>query len=328
MRIGIPVTACVVLALATSACGTAAAAPAAGTLPFLTGRQAAAIQAAYDKNNNDINKALNADAVPKIETQPLLASSQAGLKIRKQLQQGPIPPIDHGGGTILVPAATSYPRWFVSVATSDRGGVPSPRPSYTVFTQQAAGAPWLASYDVAPLDTVDAVQTSRAGAASTSVDPDVLIINPNSLTTAIFQHYMDNPAADAFGRTAALDDQLAAGYRTGSQTLAARGSALARTLDTSTYPTYILRTTDGGALAFTTSVVTDTIKSASGKGNVKLQAAGNEAALAGRPNGLTAKQVSIDRLQTFLTYIPTKVSGHKARVLAYTDTPISVSAIL
>jgi len=314
-----------VLLLTTAACGTAAGAAQTGPPPALTAEQAAGVQAAYDKGNNENNKAHDVSGLSRIEASPLLTLSQAAMKIDQAREQPPIPPIFHDGATFLIPAAGRYPRWFVSVATSIRGGVPSARPSYTVFTQRAEGAPWKAAYDVAPLDTVPAVRTNPAGAAAVVTDPATLVLKPAALDEAIFTHYTDRTQTDKFGRTAALDDRLGAGYDTGVETLAGRGSTLTRTLEESAQPSYVLATTDGGALAFTASIVTDTLTPADGNGTVELQADTNEAALAGEPDGLTARQISIRRLQTFLTYIPTWVSGKKIRVLAYTDMPIKVS---
>ena len=324
----IPVLAGAAFVLATSACNTAAGASVeTGPAPALTVQQAAAVQASYDKRNNETNKAFDAAGLAQIETAPLLASSRAQLYIKRQLDQPAIPPISHDGGTFLIPAGGAGPRWFVSVATSTRGGVPSARPGYTVFSQQGAGAPWLAAYDVSPLDTVPAVQTNPAGAAAPVTDPNSLVLSPAAVNAAIFRHYTENPKTDPFGRTAALDDQLASGYRTGAQTLAARGARLTRTLASASQPTYLLRTTDGGALAFTASIVTDTIRATADAGTASLAAATNEAALAGYPNGVTGRRFAISRLQTFLTYLPTKASGQKVRVLAYTETPINVERV-
>jgi hypothetical protein len=293
--------------------------------PALTIQQAADVQAAYDKGNNEINQAYDAGAVPRIETLPLQTTSQAWLKIRQQQKQQ-IPPTNYSGGTFFVPPAGGFPRWFISAATRVRGGVPSARPVYTVFTQQADGLPWLAAYTMAPADTVPAVRTNAAGAAAILTDATGLAVNPATLSAAIFAHSTAATPVDGDGlaRTPALDDQLTAGYRVGVETVGARGWVLTRTLDPTTYPSYLLRTTDGGALAFTADVVVDTTKASGAKGTVTLDAGSNEAALAGRPAGFTARQLVIQRLQTFLTYIPPKGSGQKIRVLAYNDTPVNV----
>jgi hypothetical protein len=69
--------------------------------------------------------------------------------------------------------------------------------------------------------------------------------------------------------------------------------------------------------------VVDTIRVRAGR-KVALDAGSNEAALDRYPGGTTARQFTIRRLQTFLTYIPPKRSGQKVQVLAYNDAPISV----
>src|SRR5262245_36195641 len=232
-----------VVGYATAAgCGTEArgASAAKAPPPTITVQQAAAVQSAYDKTNNDVNKAYDTGGIPRIEAPPMQLASVAWLKIKQQLKQ-PIPPITNDGGTFLVPAAGGYPRWFVSAAIRVRGGVPSARPVYTVFSQQADGAPWLAAYSVAPADTVPAVRTNPAGAATVLTDASGLVVDPATLGAAIFAHATTPtpPSGDMFARTTALDDQLTAGYRVGTQMVGARGWRFTRTINATTYPTYV-----------------------------------------------------------------------------------------
>ncbi|AWW43506.1 hypothetical protein DN051_44030 (plasmid) [Streptomyces cadmiisoli] len=87
---------------------------------------------------------------------------------------------------------------------------------------------------------------------------------------------------------------------------------------------FALRTADGGVLAFTSVVVTDHLQAKTAKFRASLRAGSNDAALLGKPAGATGKSFSIDRLQMFMTHIPTKTSGTKAKVLAYSETAVSV----
>jgi hypothetical protein len=229
-------------------------------------------------------------------------------------------------GIDVVPAAGGYPRWFVSVGVRVRGGVPSPRPVYTVFTQQATGAPWLAGYTDDPGDTVPAVRTNAAGAVAAPTSTSGLLMDPADLSAAVFAHAVaPTTPTDRFAHTAALDDQLSAGLHVGAQTLAAKGWTYGRVLDPTSFPRYLLTTTDGGVLAFTATIVVDRMEARAGH-QVELDAGSNEAALDGLPEGMSARRFTIRRLQTFLTYIPPKGSGQKVQVLAYNDAPISVQA--
>src|SRR5262245_61366715 len=106
--------------------------------PALTTAQAASVQAAYDTGNNQVNHTYDINGISRIETPPLQLASRAWLRIRQQQRQV-IPPSNQNGGTFLVPPAGGYPRWFLSLAVRVRGGVPSARPVYTLFTQQSPG---------------------------------------------------------------------------------------------------------------------------------------------------------------------------------------------
>jgi len=314
------------LALAIAGCGGAQASPqAAGPAPATSNADAAKALAAYDRTNNEVNAAFDVDGLDRIEAPPMRTSSRAWLRIKQELER-PIPPSVSKDAKFLSPAGNAHPRWFVAVATSVRGGVPSARPGYTVFVQKSEGAPWLAAYSARPTEPVAPLVTNGAGAVEALSDPTGLAITPAALGAAIFKHYTARTTADQFARTPALDDQLSAGYRVGKEMYAARDWVLSRTLNKSSYPTYALRTKDGGALAFTASVVTDRVKSADEDDSVTLDAGSNEAALNGHPEGLKTRQLTIQRLQMFLTYIPPKANGQQIRVLAYSDTPIKVTS--
>lgn len=313
----------VVLLAALAGCGAdkdAAATEQPAASPVLSNTEATEVISGYDRGNNEVNAALNVDGLAGIETAPLRTSSEAFLRVTKNRAQS-VPLITSSDPRFIVP---SDAQWFVAMSNRARGGVPSPRPVYTVFTRSGNGT-WLAAYSLTALDEVPPVAVNAASAASAATDFADLLVRPEAVGKAVLDHYAAGLAGkDDFARSVALDEQLGNGYAAARQVLEAKGRTLQRSLDPATYPMYVLRTADGGGLAFTASTVIDVIKATSPQGSVTLEANTNEAALLGS-GPRTARQFRVARLQTYLTYIPTRQSGAQAKVLAFNDTPISVS---
>jgi hypothetical protein len=308
------------LAGAVAGCGAAQQAVATEQLaaaPVLSNSAAADVVAAYDRGNNEINAALNATGLAGIETQPLRTGSEVWLRITKARGQS-VPLITSSDPRFIVPSGA---QWFVATTNRVRGGVPSPRPVYTLYTRSDNG-PRLAAYSLTPMDDVPAPAVNAASAATAVTDFADLLVAPEALSKAVLNHYTAGLAGkDDFARSTALDEQLANGFAVGQDVLRGKGRTLQRTLDSATHPIYAVRTADGGVLAFTAATVVDVIRATSG-GAVTFEADSNEAALLGGPR--SANQFRVTRLQTYLTYIPTKASGAQAKVLAFSDTPITV----
>ncbi|TWP44960.1 hypothetical protein FKR81_40470 [Lentzea tibetensis] len=281
------------------------------------------VLAGYYVANNDIYKGLDVGGLMRIEVPPLRTLNQALLTINKELGRVTAP-VTHDGATFLLPTTGEYPRWFVSIATGLRGGVPSVRPVYTLFTQRARGAPWLAAYQVSPVESVPTVHTNDGGAARVVKETAGLAIDPAGLGGAVLAHYVEHSHDDGFAPSIALDEQLAANYRVNKQNMTGRGWKLSRELEDVTHPVHLLATTDGGVLAFTASTVTDTIEPLDRSGSVSLDTNSNEASLLRMSAGMTSKKLEIERLQMFLTHIPSKSSGQKVRVLSFNDAPINI----
>ncbi|TWP50479.1 hypothetical protein FKR81_20100 [Lentzea tibetensis] len=307
---------------ALAGCGTEKPAAAVGQPAVLSAAEAAEVVAGYDRANNEVNATLNAEALARIEAPPLRTTSEAWLRITKQ-QARSIPLITSNDPRFIVPSGTGHPRWFVATANRVQGGVPSPRPTYSVFTQQQPGAPWLVAYSLAPMEDAPAPALNGASAATAVTDVADLLVRPENLGQAIFDHYAkDLTGKDDFAKSTALDDQLANGFKVGRNVLRTKGRELTRTVSATELPRYALRTEDGGVLVFTASTVVDVIKASAPGGLVTFEPGTNEAALAGKTG---AKAFAITRLHAFLTHIPTKASGAQVKVLAFADAPISIS---
>lgn len=307
--------------------GTAGVSGAASATPGgTTSSQALAAVHAYDRGNNTVNKSFDVKGLDHLETVPLRTSSQAYMKIDQELR-APVPPINNSNPKFVIPAQSGYPRWFLSISQRIRGGVPSPQPTYTVFVQKDTSAPFLAAYELTPTDDEPLPKLARGpeGAPSAVTSGNGLAIPLGDLDEEITDHYVKGLAGqDDFAPSETLDNQLGAGYTLGVKALQKEGVSLRRSVDHDIPQRYALRTSEAGALVFSAVVVRDQLTSASPGHLAKLRSGSNDAALLGKPEGATAKQFTIERLEMFMTYVPTTASHAKVKVMAYSETGISI----
>ncbi|MBP0448676.1 hypothetical protein J5Y04_03845 [Kitasatospora sp. RG8] len=286
---------------------------------------ASAAVSGYDAANNRVNEAMDSAGLAGIETEPLLSADVAWMRISKELNQ-PVAPISDQAITVYATSGPAFPHWFLAVSSRAQGGMPFPGPTYRVFVQEAPGASYLPAYSLNVTGPVPKVAVDGAGVASAVPGPDGLLVAPDALAADILAHYQQNLAGkDKFSYSAPLDDNLSNGYNAGVKALSGRGTTLSRALGRTLPKTFALRTEDGGVLAFTSDVITDTLTPVKADGTVSLAPKSRDAAQLGKPEGATASQFTISRLETFLTYIPTTASGAKAQVIGYNEVPITVS---
>jgi hypothetical protein len=330
-RLRAPAALCWLLAGAVLAAGCGTSAPAAKealvpAAPVVTAARAAAIVRDYEQRNNTINAAFDSAGLAGIEAPPLRISSEALMTISKRLRQK-IPHIAYTDTSFVTPAQPGYPRWFLSISRRAIGGVPAAQPTYGIYVQDKPSDRYLAAYALTPAEqeTVGPFALNSAGAANAVTSGADLVLAPGELARAITDHYVKGLGGkDAFEQSAPLDDSLGNGFVLGRQILGTRGVKLTRTVASAATRTFALRTADGGAVAFTAVTVTDRLVAEHGKATASLRAGSNDAALFGKPSGARAKSFTIERLETFMTYLPAKVSGTKAKVLAYNETAVSV----
>ncbi|WP_369221620.1 hypothetical protein AB5J52_07345 [Streptomyces sp. R39] len=294
--------------------------------PTVTTAQAAAVVKAYDQQNNAVNAAYDEAGLTGIETPPLRTSSQALMTISKTLRQR-IPRITSTAAHFVIPAQRGYPRWFLSISQRVIGGVPAPQLTYDIYYQETPADHFLAAFALTPTEqeTVGPFALNSAGAATSVSSGAGLLLAPTDLGRAITSHYVRGlRGKDGFAYSAPLDDVLGNGFVLGRQALGSRGVTLTRAVSSVAPQVFALRTADGGVVAFTAVTVTDRLVAKTAKATASLRAGSNDAALLGKPAGATAGSFTIDRLEMFMTYIPTKASGTKAKVLAYSETGVSV----
>ncbi|MEU3983484.1 hypothetical protein AB0F77_25945 [Streptomyces sp. NPDC026672] len=294
--------------------------------PVVTDAQAVAAVRAYEQGNNKVNAALDPPGLAAVETTPLRTSSQALMTVSRTLHQK-IPHITHTKTEVFVPSGTGRTTWFLSVSQRVVGGVPSTQPTYNVFVRTGPSGSFRAAYALTPIqqEQVGPFALDAAGAAMSVTSADDLLLAPDKVGRAVTEHYVRGLSGkDAFLPSTALDDVLGNGYVLGRKVLGERGVTLTRNVRSDLPETYALRTTDGGVVAFTAITVTDHLTAKNAKSKATLRAGSNDAALFGRPGGAQAEKFTIDRLEMFMTYIPLARSGGKAKVLAYSEAPISV----
>ncbi|HEY6796492.1 MAG TPA: hypothetical protein VI248_17590 [Kineosporiaceae bacterium] len=314
--------------LAVAACGSpapAAGAPAAPA-PLMSSTEARDILTAYDGANNQVNAAADLDGLPRIETTPLARASSAEMQVRKLLKQPP-PLLASTDPRFAIPFAAAGQPWFVATSTRLRGDVVATNQSYLVFSRRDQNSPWLAAYSLTLPTGVQAPAFALNGSSAATAVTDFgdLRIRPGELAERNFNHYVKNLAGkDGFGRSVALDGQLAKGYQAASEILRDRGTRFTRTPGGKVTQVFALRTDDGGALVFSAGTVVDVLSPLRQPGTVSLSRGSNEAALAGNASGMTAAKLTITRQQSFLTHIPSRASGNPVNLLAYTDFPISI----
>jgi len=335
MRLARTITVLAALLTFTAACGTARSsgtgdpASSGGIRTPVSTAQAAQLVYAYSAANNRVNTSYSASMDQAIEESPASTASTAGLKIDKT-QGKAIPSTQYFGGAFAVPRVTGYPRLVLAITHMRSNGTILPYDIYLLFVQDGPGARWRVAYYpyVTGQIAVPAVAAAADDSTPAVVSSTGLTADPAALSAAIYAHATgQDPAMSRvqLASTPELDDQLTAGFTSGVHAYNSQGVNVYRTLLPTTFPIYLVRTRDGGALAFTADEVRDLLVPKHSGGNVSLPAHSGEAALAGQPDGATGSRYSIERLQMFMSYIPPQNNPRNGvEVLSYTDYPISV----
>ena len=294
--------------------------------PSVTVAEVNRIVAEYDTANNAVNAGYDAAGVARIEGAPAAPMTASRLQQAKVLGQ-PLTSVIHRVQQVVSPSGQEYPRWFLVLTPLVRGTTVTPRPKYLIFSRETASAPWRVVYYPYPADVsqVPPVAVGPDGGAAPVLGGEGLKADPSLLTRAIYEHYtVGRDTLMNLVPTTALERELTAGFRVGQQQVQARGMTFSRTLLPTSYPSYLVRTVDGGVLAFTANAVRDVIAPGKAGGQASLEAGSPESALLGRTGSVKASEFTVDRLQTFLTYVPPKSAPGGVQVIAYDDTPTSV----
>ncbi len=295
---------------ATPSAPAAPLAPSAPAAP-LTIAQARQVVASYTTANNEANAELSDAVLSTIETGSSYAIDAGSYRVQRAEGAAPYPAFGPQHAQYYIPRQeTGYPRWFaVQVGNA---ALASPTTvtgtEYLVFTQAAAGAPWLNAIEPYVLSGAVSPQIAvGAGGLATAVSPAAasLAVAPSQL-----------PALTA----ASLD-----GAQGGGEVVANPGNladvlaqaAWRKTLATASVtdrhapaggPVFGLLTTDGGALLFYTDSAELTLAAPAGEA-LQLTVPGFYSP------GQAVTTAGIGYLEQFATYVPPR-GGSGLRVVA------------
>lgn len=220
--------------------------------PPVTKAEAKEILGAFSKANDKANRQLDRKRNAQIETGPLGAIDQAGLKVQRAQKPDGNPgykALAFSDSRFLIPKGRGWPHWFVADTANNR----DENRWMLVFVQDAQGAPWKASYlSVLTEDEMPEFARDKDGhvkAVPGSAKASRLTVSPDALGETYASYLKAADAGDS--------GKFAAGPHS-TQWLAERKKEL-RTpryvtqyvdLAEPAFRSFALRTKDGGALAF------------------------------------------------------------------------------
>ncbi|MEU4202059.1 hypothetical protein [Streptomyces sp. NPDC045470] len=217
-------------------------------LPAVSKDEAATALQQFVDGFNTSNTKLDPKVNPTYETDSLLAVDQALTKAGQAIspQGNPkFPPLKLTSPTFTVPKQAGWPKVFLADAVSNRNNTRW----FLVFTRDAVGAKWKASYLSSLADAeIPQFKTDQDGFAEV-VPADAkdsgLKIAPGKLGAA-YAAYLDTGKGDTFAPGPHTDRWRALRERQGRQP----GSRIQYEDQASPYAPVALRTKDGGALVF------------------------------------------------------------------------------
>ncbi|GAA4139816.1 hypothetical protein [Actinomadura keratinilytica] len=253
MRVRAAVVLPVPVLLLAAACGGGESAPP----PALSKDEAQRVLARYADAANKAGQRLDGDALAAVETDPQLAMDRAAFRLGRAARR-PFTPVRFVQSVFYIPRMQGYPRWFAAdtVTSATPPGAKQPRTTRhaLVFTQAAAGAPWLLAASPHPGgDEMSRVRLDGDGYAQ-AVAPGAsgLAVSPSRIGAAHAALLSGGPQAPGAG-VLAPGPQTTQSYdalRQAQVGLRKNGVRLHTRFTPDSSPVYALRTKDGGALVW------------------------------------------------------------------------------
>nr|WP_240929396.1 hypothetical protein [Streptomyces coryli] len=221
--------------------------------PAATKTEAARVLEEFTNDNNKANRTLDRGLNREIETGPLGAIDQAGLKARKKQNPNGNPdytPLELTDPKYLIPKQAGWPRWFVADARANRPSADTKNRWLVLFEKKAEGKPWKAAYlsVMQPGELPDLARDKDGYVKPVEPGPEERLSTPVPDLDTSYVNYLKsggkNPGfAPGQHTTQWVEERKKQakqpGYVTQFRDTPAAGFA-----------TYALRTRDGGALAF------------------------------------------------------------------------------
>ncbi|MFI1094820.1 hypothetical protein [Streptomyces sp. NPDC020917] len=262
-----------------------------------------------------------------IEEPPASMASQADLTL-KNAQKVKVSDRSFVTPRFVFPRVSGYPRYFLATAPQLQSDRVTPVPAYLLFVKDRASEPYRVAYYPLAKDTngLPALAEDSVHGEPAVTSSDGLLVSPDALAKAYNDFAEGHRDSDVpLAPSDALNVDLAGMYDATAQELKTRGGELTRTLLPRVFPSYMLRTRDGGVLAFTAVTVKDRMRPASGTGTVALDPDSPEAVMAGSPQGAHAPEYVIKRLEVYLSVIPpASAPGSGVQLLGFSDFLLSV----
>ncbi|MEV0352820.1 hypothetical protein AB0H88_44295 [Nonomuraea sp. NPDC050680] len=233
--------------------------PSASTAPTparaVTDQEAASVLADYVKRNNAANKARSDELLAGYEGGSSFSIDKASYTSSRILRKTiKYQPFGYTRAAFRAPAAGQQ-SWFLATAHWQRKPTTAKEPTYLLFARQADG--WRQVYSP---DTFDGTTTDELPAIAADASGLATAVGPTDGTGLLMSpaDFAKKYASHMVGKGTAADKSLFAadGITTGAAKTRQRMNQYARITSTARpvtrYPSYTLRTADGGALTFTT----------------------------------------------------------------------------
>ncbi|MFF0308697.1 hypothetical protein ACFYSC_14785 [Streptosporangium sp. NPDC004379] len=220
----------------------------------VTAQETASVLKNYIKRNNAANKAMSDKLLAGYEGGSSFAIDKAGYASQRKLGGRGYLPFAYTKLTHTVPSAEKG-RWFLTTAYWKSKDKTAKKPTYLLFAHD--GESWRQMYapDVSDGLTTDELPEIRTDASGTTAevaqsDSAGLMMSPAAFARSYAVHLAGKGTATSKRRFAA--DRLTANAAS-SRIEMNRYAKLTESVRPATaYPSYALRTADGGALTFTT----------------------------------------------------------------------------
>lgn len=288
-------------------------------------QQAEGILTSYQTANNQVNANRDGRLLTTIETDSALAMDSVGVKLsisEDPQNKNKTPPVDFTHRTYTIPRLTAYPIWFVAHPSINVAGNRQDATDL-VFVQAAKGGPWRVAYEpdalmgqwdtasqLPPAVPTPAVAADQNGAAIalTSADSSSLVEDPAQLPQLIgMAQSVGQPAAHQAGeqfRTFGMLDTEKQGLANDKEHGQIDNEVPTMPAKLPAYPIYGVRTVDGGALVFVTTVNRWQYDIPPGGG---MTLRGDIAALYGSTTARSS--INVDYTEEFEVYVPAKGHG-------------------
>ncbi|MUN36653.1 hypothetical protein [Actinomadura litoris] len=243
---------CLAFAAFAAGCGGGESSSAGTDPPALTKAQAQQVLTSFTEGANRAGRTLDRGELTGIEADPQLSMDAASFRLRKVIRQRP-PTLRFDNPSFYIPRMKEYPRWFAADASTGAGKQTTRHA--LLFTQSAAGAPWLLAADPFPPDAALSRVALDAEGYATAVSPGTsqgLPVAPAKLADT--HAAMLSGGSSAPGASVLADgprtSQTVEALRQGERMLAKRGITLSSRFSVAPYGVYALRTKDRGALVW------------------------------------------------------------------------------